>query len=250
MPETAICLVDGREHAVIDGMFLRDLNAKLRGHIRSDYPQANNQSFICRDDLLKYRLDNVDRMISSDLKQTKRMNVKLTKRLNDSAYQIVDVNDSLEKSLTTGERVSDAVARFGGSWTFIFIFAGILLVWMIVNGLHLFGVNFDAYPFILLNLFLSTVAALQAPIIMMSQNRSADRDRMDAENDYHVTLLSEEEIRLLHSKTDHLIQNEWPHLLEIQKTQMEMLAELHQEVAELRQQQAVTAATKDANEKK
>lgn len=225
------CLVCGKEFHLIDGMFLADLDSRIRGHIRHDHPRATPHAFICNDDLLQYRLNSIDRFIKNDLKHNQKLNNKLTKKINNKDYKITDVNYVLKNQLSLGDRVADTVARFGGSWTFIFIFSGIMIAWMLVNGLQLFGIHFDPYPFVLLNLFLSTVAALQAPLIMMSQNRASDRDRMNSENDYHVNQRSEEEIRMLHAKMDHLIQTEWPNLLETQKMQFQMLAELQAKLA-------------------
>ena len=114
-------------------------------------------------------------MINSDLKQSQKINRKLTRAMQSDDYEITDVNETLTKSLTFGEHVADGVARFGGSWGFIGIFIFILISWMLINSLQLFGIHFDRFPFILLNLVLSCISAIQAPIIMMSQNRSADR---------------------------------------------------------------------------
>lgn len=228
------CLVDHQPVTLENGLQLAELDTNLRNRIKRDYPKAKVTDYICGHHLLKYRLERVDAMINADLKQTKKINHKLTRALQSDDYDIIDVNEVLTKSLTFGQRVSDGVARFGGSWRFIGIFMFVLLGWMLVNGLHLFGVNFDNYPYILLNLVLSCVAAVQAPIIMMSQNRSADRDRMMAENDYHVNLKSEHELRLLHAKVDHLAQNQVPHTMEIERFQLEILGEIRQELAELR----------------
>ena len=131
-----------------------ELDAGLRNRIKRDYPQSKPTDYICGHHLLKYRLEHVDALINADMKQTKKINQKLTKALQSDDYDIIDVNDSLSESLTFGQKVSDDVARFGGSWGFIFVFMFVLIGWMIVNGLHLFGVNFDNYPFILLNLVL------------------------------------------------------------------------------------------------
>ena len=109
-----------------------------------------------------------------------------------------------------------------------------MIIWILINSLSLFGIKFDPFPFILLNLFLSMIAAIQAPLIMMSQNRSAAHDRVEAKNDYHVNLKSEEEIRYIHSKLDHLIQQDQPNNMEIQKLQLEMLASIEYELSELR----------------
>ena len=129
------------------------------------------------------------------------------------------------------------MARFGGSWTFIISFVLILFIWIGLNGLHLLGVNFDPYPFILLNLVLSTVAAIQAPLIMMSQNRASDYDRFQAKNDYEVNLKSEAEIRALNEKLDHILNQDQADFLEIQKLQSEMLVSISIQLADLQRQE-------------
>ncbi len=236
------CLVDGASFTIDEGLYLKDLAQPVRNRIKRDYPRAKNTDFICSHHLLKYRLDSVDAMINADLKQSQKIDRKLTRALQSDDYEITDVNQTLSKSLTMGQRISDSVARFGGSWGFIGSFSFFLVAWMIINGLQLFGIKFDPYPFILLNLCLSCIAALQAPIIMMSQNRAADRDRMDAENDYHVNLKSEHELRILHAKLDHLSQNQIPHSLEIAKLQLEIMGEMRHELNELRDWREKTEA--------
>jgi uncharacterized membrane protein len=134
-----------------------------------------------------------------------------------------NVSKSYDDERTYGERVADGVARFGGSWTFIFIFAGVLIAWVIINSVLLLNRGFDPYPYILLNLFLSMLAAIQAPIIMMSQNRQAARDRMDATHDYEVNLKAELEIRHLHEKLDDLREQKWIELVELQQEQIRLL---------------------------
>jgi uncharacterized membrane protein len=131
---------------------------------------------------------------------------------------------------TLGQRAADTVASFGGSWTFIAIFAVALIVWVALNSFILVRYDhdrvFDAYPYILLNLFLSMLAAIQAPIILMSQNRQAQRDRRNAEHDYEVNLKAELEIMLLHERLDLLREDQWAELLEIQKEQLKLLSAL------------------------
>jgi uncharacterized membrane protein len=133
-----------------------------------------------------------------------------------------------DQDTSLGARTADAVASFGGSWTFIMLFAAVLLVWVGANVLLLarFDAVFDPYPFILLNLFLSMLAAVQAPIILMSQNRQADKDRRQAEHDYEVNLKAELEIMLLHEKIDLLREQQWSELLAMQKEQLQRLARL------------------------
>jgi uncharacterized membrane protein len=127
-----------------------------------------------------------------------------------------------------GQRAADAVASFGGSWTFVGLFGATMLLWVALNALLLAtrGTTFDPYPFILLNLFLSMLAAVQAPIILMSQNRQSEKDRIHAEHDYEVNLKAELEIMLLHDKIDQLRERQWEELLEIQKQQLALLTGL------------------------
>jgi uncharacterized membrane protein len=129
-----------------------------------------------------------------------------------------------EVKRTFGERLSDHLANFGGSWSFLIIFAGVLCVWMAFNVIAA-KEQFDPYPFILLNLVLSCVAAVQAPIIMMSQKRQEAKDRLRSENDYRVNLKAELEIRHLHEKIDHILTRQWERLAEIQQIQLEMMQE-------------------------
>lgn len=156
-------------------------------------------------------------------KEERRVFRSLIKRTSISRDIGVEMDDR-----SFGERVADQVAAFGGSWTFIFIFAGILLAWVILNSFVLArrGEAFDPYPYILLNLFLSMLAALQAPVIMMSQNRQSAKDRLAAEHDYEVNLKSELEIRFLHEKLDELREQRWSELVEMQQKQIEMLTKL------------------------
>ena len=139
-----------------------------------------------------------------------------------------DTNREFEKKLTVGERLADKVAAFGGSWTFIMIFGAILLSWVALNTLILAQRNasFDPYPYILLNLFLSMLAAVQAPVILMSQNRQGVKDRLDAAHDYEVNLKAELEILSLHEKMDELREMKWAELINMQQEQFRLLTQL------------------------
>ena len=154
----------------------------------------------------------------------KRVLKTITERLHISRNAIKDY----EKQYTFGQRVADKVASFGGSWTFIILFGGILLIWIGLNSFVLIHTNkaFDPYPYILLNLVLSMLAAIQAPIIMMSQNRQAAKDRADAENDYEVNLKAELEIMALHEKIDSMRQRQLEQLLLLQQNQLDMIKKL------------------------
>ncbi|MEO5861783.1 MAG: DUF1003 domain-containing protein [Burkholderiales bacterium] len=138
-------------------------------------------------------------------------------------------NISTEFDATTpGQRAADAIAAFGGSWTFMFIFFATLVAWVALNSVILahFGKAFDPYPYILLNLFLSMLASVQAPVILMSQNRQAEKDRMNAEHDYEINLKAELEIMLLHEKVDLLRDSQWNELIKIQQEQLKLLRDL------------------------
>ena len=139
-----------------------------------------------------------------------------------------DVNREIEENRRLGERVADRIAAFGGSWTFILLFLAVLVAWVVLNSLVLArrGRAFDPYPYILLNLFLSMIAALQAPVIMMSQNRMAARDRLEATHDYEVNLMAEVEIRTLHDKLDQLRDHDWASLVVQQQEQIRLLERL------------------------
>jgi len=134
-----------------------------------------------------------------------------------------NIEEDFDEHRTFGERLSDHLAKFGGSWSFLIAFAAVLLVWMAFNAYRGEKEAFDPYPFILLNLVLSCLAAIQAPIIMMSQKRQEEKDRQRSFNDYKVNLKAELEIRHLHEKLDHLISRQWQRLSEIQQLQIEML---------------------------
>ena len=139
-----------------------------------------------------------------------------------------NVAKTFSEQLTLGQRIADRVTTFGGSWTFISIFGAVLFLWILLNFLLLMklGSTFDPYPYILLNLVLSMLAAVQAPIILMSQNRAAEKDRLSAEHDYEVNLKAEFEIMALHDKVDLLREKQWNELISIQKEQMKLLSQL------------------------
>ena len=153
---------------------------------------------------------------------------ELMRRLLEHRHITRNTNKEFDDQLTFGQRLADNVAKFGGSWTFIILFASILLTWVILNSLILarFHDAFDPYPYILLNLFLSMLASIQAPIIMMSQNRQSAKDRMDAAHDYEVNLKAEMEIETLHQKLDELREQKWSELVEMQQEQIRLLTQL------------------------
>lgn len=139
-----------------------------------------------------------------------------------------DINQEFSGQLTFGQRVADRVASFGGSWSFLGLFLGSMLLWILANVGR--PGAFDPYPFILLNLVLSCVAAIQAPVIMMSQNRQSVRDRLDARHDYEINLKAEMEVMGLHTKVDELRDTQWAALVALQERQIEMLTQIQSQL--------------------
>lgn len=167
------------------------------------------------------RLRELHRLVTLALEEEEL----LTQQLVEAEKQIVT---------TRAERLADKVAAFGGSWRFIISFGTVLLIWILVNTFVLAAHPFDPYPFILLNLILSCIAALQAPVIMMSQNRKEERDRRRAENDYLVNLKAEIEIRNLHKKMDLLLEDQYQSLFESQRRQIELIEDLSAQIKQLK----------------
>lgn len=153
---------------------------------------------------------------------------KVAHHLAERIHISRNVSQDISEKMTFGQRLADKVAGFGGSWTFISIFAAVLVIWILLNSFILITYNksFDSYPYILLNLFLSMLAAIQAPIILMSQNRQAYKDRLSAEHDYEVNLKAEIEIMALHEKIDLLRDKQWSELISIQQEQLKLLSQL------------------------
>src|SRR6185312_14660906 len=183
--------------------------------------------FICLPDLNRYRGEYFEDLINADKGELSTLEGEVIKSLKEEEELIAtNINVEFDRQSTLGEQVADKVAEFGGSWVFISIFAAVLGGWIVINSASLLAQPFDPYPYILLNLVLSCLAAVQAPVIMMSQNRQEAKDRLRGEHDYQVNLKAELEIRHLHEKVDHLLSHQWERLAQIQEIQLELLAEI------------------------
>ena len=172
----------------------------------------------------------ITQMLQSESEQIRKLHEIVKKSIEDEDLIIRNLLNPPKEILTKGQRVSDKVARFGGSWAFIISFLIIMAAWIAYNSIMVDKENFDPYPFILLNLILSCIAALQAPIIMMSQNRKEENDRRRSENDYLINLKAEIEIRSLHKKMDLLIEEQIKSLLDIQAKQIEILRSIEDKI--------------------
>jgi uncharacterized membrane protein len=182
--------------------------------------------FICRPDLNRYRGEYVHSLLESEKGELTSLENEVLTSLRDHETLSKNVDTEFEGEWTLGERLADRIATFGGSWIFLILFGLFLMVWIGVNSFILYAHPPDPYPYILLNLILSCLAAIQAPIIMMSQNRQEAKDRLRSEHDYQVNLKAELEIRHLHEKLDHLLSHQWERLAQIQEIQLELLAEI------------------------
>jgi uncharacterized membrane protein len=194
--------------------------------IQQSMPDFSIKGHICAEDLNRFRFQYVQGLMTSEKGELSALDHDVLESLRQQELLASDINVEFEKKLTFGEALADKIAEFGGSWKFMILFGSVLLVWISVNSIVLFLRPFDPYPFILLNLVLSCLAAIQAPVIMMSQNRQEAKDRLRSEQDYRVNLKAELEIRYLHEKIDHLLSRQWERLVEIQEIQMELMTEL------------------------
>lgn len=173
---------------------------------------------------------DINKMLTAKTTQIKKLQEIVKKSIEDENLITNNLLNPPKELLTRGQNLSDKVARFGGSWAFIISFTIILFIWILFNTLTLISTHFDPYPYILMNLILSCIAALQAPIIMMSQNRQEEKDRKRSENDYLINLKAELEIKTLHQKIDLLLEEQIQSLFESQETQLEILKKIERKL--------------------
>ena len=220
-PRCAIC-GEATHEPIAFGMVRPSLAAGLA----AAQPNLAPDSLICRRHLTEERTRYVEQLLERERGELSDLERQVVESLAREETVARDTEAAWEEKRTFGERVADFVADFGGSWNFIISFFIVLLVWIVFNMWAAQRAEFDPYPFILLNLVLSCLAAIQAPIIMMSQKRQEAKDRLRSENDYRVNLKAELEIRHLHEKLDHLINRQWERLAEIQQIQLEIMEDL------------------------
>ena len=194
--------------------------------IRRETGSWDENGWICLDDLQLYQHRYIQLLLETEKGELSRLDHDVLKAMKEQELLSKNPDIDFDAELTFGQRLADRIATFGGSWSFIIIFGLFLFLWMGLNSWLLIARPFDPYPFILLNLVLSSLAAIQAPLIMMSQNRQEARDRARAIHDYQVNLKAELEIRQLHQKIDHLLSRQWERLVEIQEIQMELINDI------------------------
>ena len=208
----------------------QDIRAGVFDMIKLDYPSFYKSDFISITELNQYRRLYLTSLITLEKGELAVIDRDVMDAIKNNSILSENIQDEIEGNLTIGQKLADKIAVFGGSWTFIITFFSFILIWMMINIWFLATKPFDPFPFILLNLILSCLAAIQAPIIMMSQNRQEQKDRQRGEHDYKINLKAELEIKLLSEKIDHLLVHQNKKLLEIQEVQTDYLEDLMNEI--------------------
>ena len=216
--------ISGKRYRKRDLVRLDTLRPTLAEFIRRDFPDLPPDAMISLRELARYRMRYTEDLLKQEHGEFSELDRQVAESIARQDTIAENTEEEFAEHRTFGDRLADTIAKFGGSWSFLISFGAFLAVWMLINvTLGVEGRAFDQYPFILLNLLLSCIAAVQAPVIMMSQRRQETKDRLRADNDYRVNLKAELEIRHLHEKLDYLVSKQWQRLAEIQQIQMEMM---------------------------
>jgi uncharacterized membrane protein len=222
-PVSQLCAVCGKPFKAKSLRKYEVVRPSLNDSIAVRAPAWGPGAAICLDDLRNARADYVEEMLRTERGELTELDREVIDSMAKGEIITQELSTVVDEKASFGERAADRVATFGGSWTFIISFCVVLFVWMGLNITGWLFKPFDVYPFILLNLVLSSLAAVQAPVIMMSQRRQETKDRLRAENDYRINLKAELEIRQLHEKIDHQMAHQWDKLAELQQIQIDLL---------------------------
>lgn len=214
--------LSGKEFPENEKISAKNIRQFLLHFINKTHPNFSKSCFLSIEEMNDYREKYISEFLNKKIGNLTEVEKQVIQSVSKNTMISTEVEED-EKEITFGQKLADKVAEFGGSWGFIIFFMTFLVAWILLNVFWLSNHGFDPYPFILLNLILSCIAAIQAPVIMMSQNRQEEKDRERAKKDYKINLKSELEIRELHEKIDHLIIHYQQDLLEIQKTQIDLL---------------------------
>ena len=219
------CAISGQQFPARSLQSLGSLRPSLTERIMRDHPKLSHHDLISAVALDKYRMKYVEDMLLAEHGELTALDREVAKSIAEHDTIAENIEDVYDDHRSLGDRLADNLARLGGSWYFLIGFGIFLALWMGVNILLYTRGAFDPYPFIFLNLMLSCLAAIQAPVILMSQRRAEMKDRLRAQSDYRVNLKAELEIRHLHEKLDYLVSKQWDRLMEIQQLQLETLQE-------------------------
>lgn len=226
MNKKGICEISKKSYRANSLVVGRNLRSHIMALIKNDYPDFGDDSLISITELNRYRKKYLESILTDEVGELSKIEQEVIESINANEILSDNIEFDMQTKITFGQKIADKVAEFGGSWRFIIGFFSFLGIWIIINAAILLQDSFDPYPFILLNLILSCLAAIQAPIIMMSQNRKEDRDRKRSEHDYKINLKAELEIRLLHEKMDHLLIHQNKRFVEIQQIQMDLMEDI------------------------
>jgi uncharacterized membrane protein len=222
--------LSNKEYPISERVSARTIRHSILDLIQKENPQFTHDSYLSINEMNIYREKSISDYLAKEIGELTDLEKAVLASIKEDTILTDQVEGEDKKALTQGQKIADRVASFGGSWTFIILFCLFILLWITANVFWFLNRGFDPYPFILLNLILSCVAALQAPVIMMSQNRQEEKDRDRAKKDYMINLKSELEIRTIHEKIDHFVMDQQLELLELQKVQIEMMDEILKEI--------------------
>jgi uncharacterized membrane protein len=225
-PTSRRCQICGKEAPEVELIIADLVRPGVVDVIKRSKPDWSDEGFICAGDLNRFRYEYVRSLVEAEKGELSDLDKEVLESITKHEILSTQVEEEYESGFSFGQRLSDRIARFGGSWKFIIIFSGVLVAWILINSVAFMSKPYDPYPYILLNLVLSCLAAMQAPVIMMSQNRQEAKDRLRAMHDYQINLKAELEIRQLHQKLDHVLSSQWERLVEIQEVQVELLSEM------------------------
>ncbi len=230
MKKTNISFISRTELSHLETIRATELREGIFHLIKKDFPGFDETCVISISELNNYRKLYLKSLVEDERGELAQLDKEVFNAIQNNSILSENIVDNIEEDLTFGQRIADKIAEVGGSWTFIIAFFSFLALWILINIYVFTEKPFDPFPFILLNLLLSCLASIQAPIIMMSQNRQEQKDRIRGEHDYKINLKAELEIQLLHEKLDHLIVHQNKRLLEIQELQTDYLQDLIQEI--------------------
>lgn len=222
-----------KEFPISEKVSAKTIRHSVLDLIQKENPEFSHESFIALSELNKYRGKAISEYLKKEIGELTNLEKTVLNSVTSDTTLTDKVEDEDKQTATIGQKVADKVASFGGSWTFIISFGIFILFWIFLNVFWLINKGFDPYPFILLNLILSCLASLQAPVIMMSQNRQEEKDRDRAKKDYMINLKSELEIRTLREKIDHFIMDQQQELLELQKIQIDMMKDILKQIEKI-----------------
>ena len=231
--KTFLSDVSNKEFPISEKVSAKTIRHSVLDLIQKENPEFSHESFIALSELNKYRGKAISEYLKKEIGELTNLEKTVLNSVTSDTTLTDKVEDEDKQTATIGQKVADKVASFGGSWTFIISFGIFILFWIFLNVFWLINKGFDPYPFILLNLILLCLESLQAPVIMMSQNRQEEKDRDRAKKDYMINLKSELEIRTLREKIDHFIMDQQQELLELQKIQIDMMKDILKQIEKI-----------------